>query len=91
MPHTANPFDHAGTLDTSNYGAPFQAETFGATGAAADAGQPVAASRSVTGPASAATVVAALDQDANLTTVASDRAAWLLEVNAAVARQSLVR
>jgi hypothetical protein len=88
--HTANPFDHAGTVDTSNYGAPTQSEAFGASGTSIDPGQVTPGARTTVTGSSVATVVAALDADANLTTVASDRAAWLVEVNP-YARQSLVR
>jgi len=89
--HTPNPFDHSGTLDTSNYDQAVQTETFGATGPVTDAGQPTAGARTVTGtPNSVADICAALDQDANLTTVGNNRAAWLAEVTPYV-RQSLAQ
>ena len=81
MAHVNNPFEFTGTLDTSNYGAPIQTETFGAIGTSIDPGQVTPASRSVIVPSAVSDVCAALDQDANLSTVASNRTAWLAEVN----------
>jgi hypothetical protein len=81
MAHVPNPFDFAGTVDTSGYGSTTQTEAFGATGTSIDPGQVTPGARSVITPSCVADVVPALDSDANLTTVASNRTAWLAEVN----------
>lgn len=83
MVHVVNPFDMSGTLDTSNYGAPVQTESFGASGTSIDPGQVTPAARSVVVPSAVSDVCAALDQDANLGTVASNRTSNLAETNVA--------
>ena len=88
MVYLPNPFDHSGTLDTSNYGAPGQTESFGATGPAGDSGMPTAGARSVATPSSAAEVCAAVDADAVSATVATNRTAYQTFV-ASRTRQSL--
>lgn len=91
MAHTANPFDHSGTLDTSAYDWAVQTEAFGATGPAGDAGQPTAGARTVVTPQSVADICAATDQDAVINTVQNNRAAWLTEVTPYAIRQSVVQ